>query len=151
LQLLSLDVPTKRVWLGVAFVGAVLVSLSCFFFAVAYSGSEEWLSRRTLLVLVIEPAVAFVLYVTQYRHLYEQPLETAVAGDLVVLDRTFGPMAIIHVLFLYGLPRRRRRIPAQDGVRIATRLPGAGRHGAVCHLVPLVANIVWFLGLGTDR
>ncbi|PGF16521.1 HTR-like protein [Natrinema sp. CBA1119] len=148
LQLLSLDIPTKRVWLGVAFVGAVLVSLSCFFFAVAYSGNEEWLSRRTLLVLAIEPAVAFVLYVTQYRHLYEQPLETAVAGDLVVLDRTFGPMAIIHVLFLYGL----LVVGAGFLLKTVYESQHVYREQAVAVLfailVPLVANIVWFLGLG---
>jgi len=117
-------------------------------FAVAYSGNEEWLSRRTLLVLVIEPAVAFVLYVTQYRHLYEQPLETAVAGDLVVLDRTFGPMAIIHVLFLYGL----LVVGAGFLLKTVYESQHVYREQAVtvlfAILVPLVANIVWFLGLG---
>uniref|UniRef100_A0A7D6CQB6 histidine kinase n=1 Tax=Natrinema zhouii TaxID=1710539 RepID=A0A7D6CQB6_9EURY len=148
LQLLSVDVQTKRVWLGVAFVGAVLVSLSCFSFAVAYSGNEEWLSWRTLCILAVEPIVAFVLYATQYRHLYEQPLETVVAGDLVVLDRTFGPMAIIHVLFLYSL----LVVGAGFLLKTVYESQHVYREQALAVLfailVPLVANIVWFLGLG---
>ncbi|WP_238717332.1 histidine kinase N-terminal 7TM domain-containing protein [Natronorubrum halophilum] len=148
LQLLSGPVPTKRVWLGVAFVGAVLVSISCFSFAVAYSGNEQWLSRRVVLLLAIEPAVAFVLYATQYRQLYEYPPDTAVVADLVVLDRTFGPMGIIHVLFLYGL------LVVGAGFLLKTVYGSQHvyREQAIAILVavfvPLVANVVWFLGFG---
>ncbi|PCR91183.1 histidine kinase N-terminal 7TM domain-containing protein [Natrinema ejinorense] len=148
MQLLSVTVSTKRGWLTVAFLGAVLVSVSCFTFAVAYSGNERLLSRRTALVLAIEPIVAFVLFTTQYRNLYTQRVDTAVVSDLVMIDRTFGPMGIVHVLYLYGL----LVLSAGFLLRTIYRANHVYRMQASAVLlsifVPLLANVVWFLELG---
>ncbi|WP_226004060.1 histidine kinase N-terminal 7TM domain-containing protein [Natrinema salinisoli] len=148
MQLLSAAVPTKLSWLAVSFVGAVLVSLSCFSFAVAYSGNEGLLSRRTLLLLVVEPVVAFVLFTTQYGNLYTRRIDTVVVSDLVMIDRTFGVMGYVHILYLYGL----LALSAGFLLRTIYRSNRVYRVQAGAVLlgifVPLVANVVWFLRLG---
>ncbi|WP_436345154.1 histidine kinase N-terminal 7TM domain-containing protein [Natronorubrum sp. FCH18a] len=148
LQILSVDLPTKRFWLSIAFVGSILVVVSLFAFAVAYSDNERWLTRRTLLAVTFVPAVGFVLHATQYRNLYERPLDTAVVDGFVVLDRTLGPAAIVTLLFMYGL------VVVAAGFLLKTvyesqrvyRLQSIAVLIAV--LVPFVPNIVWALGLG---
>ncbi|MXV63062.1 PAS domain S-box protein [Natronorubrum sp. JWXQ-INN-674] len=148
LQLLSVDLLTKRFWLGLAFVGSILVVVSLFAFAVAYSDNERWLTRRTLLAVTFVPVVGFVLHATQYRNLYEQPLETTVVDGLVVLERTLGPAAVVTVLFMYGL------VVVAAGFLLKTVYDSQRVYRVqsiavlIAILVPFVPNIVWALGLG---
>ncbi|WP_440763825.1 histidine kinase N-terminal 7TM domain-containing protein [Natronorubrum sp. DTA7] len=148
LQLLSVELPAKRFWLSVAYVSSILVVVSLFAFAVAYSDHERWLTRRTLLAVTFVPAAGFVLHATQYRNLYERPIDTAVVDGFVVLDRTLGSAAIVTLLFMYGL------VVVAAGLLLKTvyesqrvyRLQSVAVLIAV--LVPFGPNIAWALGLG---
>ncbi|SDJ42193.1 histidine kinase N-terminal 7TM domain-containing protein [Natronorubrum texcoconense] len=148
LQLLSVELSTKRFWLSIAFVSSILVVVSLFAFAVAYADHERWLTRRTLLAITFVPAVGFVLHATQYRNLYEQPIETTVVDGFVVLDRTLEPAAIVTLLSMYGL------VIVAAGFLLKTvyesqrvyRLQSVAVLIAI--LVPFGPNIAWALGLG---
>ncbi|ELY40703.1 histidine kinase N-terminal 7TM domain-containing protein [Natronorubrum tibetense] len=148
LQILSVDLPAKRFWLSIAFVASILVVVSLFAFAVAYSDHERWLTRRTLLAVTVVPVAGFVLHATQYRNLYERPLDTTVVDGIVVLDRTLGLAATVTLLFMYGL------VVVAAGFLLKTvyeshrvyRLQSVAVLIAI--LVPFVPNIVWALDLG---
>ncbi|SEQ40591.1 histidine kinase N-terminal 7TM domain-containing protein [Natrinema salaciae] len=148
IQVLSVSLQTKLAWFTVAWIGSVLVVVSIFSFAIAYTGYEKWLSRRTLLLVAIEPIFAFVLLVTRYQNLYTQSAETVSVSGLIVLDRSFGPIGLIHVLYLYSL----LIVAAGFLLRMAYNSRRVYKVQAIAVLiailVPIFANIVWFLELG---
>ncbi|MFP8889374.1 histidine kinase N-terminal 7TM domain-containing protein [Natrialbaceae archaeon A-CW2] len=99
--LASIDPSFERtlIWYRLTYAGIPTVVLGWFLFALEFTGRGNWINRRTLSLLAIEPiAVQFVVWTHGWHDLFwrdvsSNPLEQAVYGDLFW----------IHALYSYGL------------------------------------------------
>ncbi|WP_134671181.1 sensor histidine kinase [Halorussus marinus] len=140
LQIASTSLGAKLFWVDVQYVGTVVVPLAWFAFACEYAGREEWVTRRSLAVLAVIPAITILLAWTNgYHHLVRTSAELATVGDTVTIQREFGPWfwfanfysnlvnAAGTVLLLHGLVRSRRLYRIQTlAVLAGTTVPWVG-------------------------
>jgi PAS domain S-box-containing protein len=100
LQAASTTLAAKLFWVNVQYVGLSVVPVGWFAFACEYTGRDEWVTRRTLGMLAVFPAVLIGLSVTnQYHHLVRESSRVVAVGDAVVLQRTFGPVFWLAVVY----------------------------------------------------
>lgn len=100
--LLATDLATKLFWSKVQWVAIVVVPLTWFGFCLAYTGRDEYLSRRNVAALLTIPAVTLPLA------LFDAELLRTVSGTirydgLTLLDQTFGPWYAVFVIYSYAL------------------------------------------------
>src|SRR4028118_904662 len=55
-------------WGEIKYLGIVVVPLTWMIFALQYTGREEWVTRRALALLAVEPAVSLTLIFTKEAH-----------------------------------------------------------------------------------
>src|SRR6266700_3721784 len=61
LELAGGDIPTKIFWLGIEYLGIVIVPVAWLALALQYTGRTKWLTPRILVLLSIEPLITLVL------------------------------------------------------------------------------------------
>ena len=59
-ELASPDLPTTLFWDNITWLGAVSAPLLWFTFALQYTGRSVWLTRRNVIMLLIEPLVTLL-------------------------------------------------------------------------------------------
>jgi len=86
-------------WLGIPFVGVFM-----FWFAVVYTGHDEWLERRRLAGLFAVPLVTVVLVFTNHYHsLVWTDHDLVVEAGIVLAIQQFGPWYWVNLVYGYGL------------------------------------------------
>jgi PAS domain S-box-containing protein len=104
LELVSADLPTKLFWGKVAYLGIAIVPTAWLAFALQYTGREKWLTRRNLVLLVIEPSVTLLLAWTNDLHgLIYSDIRLDTSGPFSMLDLTFGVGSWVDVVYAYLL------------------------------------------------
>ena len=68
LELAGGDIPTKIFWLGIEYLGIVIVPVAWLALALQYTGRTKWLTPRILVLLSIEPLITLVLVWTNDIH-----------------------------------------------------------------------------------
>jgi PAS domain S-box-containing protein len=100
LQAASTTLSAKLFWVNVQYVGLSVVPIGWFAFACEYAERDEWVNRRTLAALGVFPAVLIGLSVTnQYHHLVRESSRVVAVDDAIVLQRTFGPVFWLGVVY----------------------------------------------------
>ncbi|WP_256299962.1 histidine kinase N-terminal 7TM domain-containing protein [Haloarchaeobius salinus] len=152
-QLLTTGLLAKRAWLGVQFIGASGSTLGLLGFALAYTDNDEWLTPRVFALLAVEMVVALGLLATspRYHQLYVVTVDTATdpATGLVMLDRTLGPAATLHVVYSYALIVVAIALLLRAAVRSDEFFRSQSLAVVVAVTVPFVVNVGWFVGLGS--
>ncbi|WP_252700212.1 histidine kinase N-terminal 7TM domain-containing protein [Natronosalvus vescus] len=88
-----------RFWYYLTYAGIPTVVLGWFLFALEFTGHEEWITPKTVGLLLVEPvAVQLVVWTNEYHNLFwrdlpENPLNQA----------SYELLFWIHVLYSYGL------------------------------------------------
>jgi len=102
--MVALQVLTEPVWLTAIWVRILYVAIavgvgSWFAFGLEFTGREQYLTRRTALLLSVHPAaVALVVSVAP------DAMATIGPGDGVTgIETTWGPVFAVHSLYSYGL------------------------------------------------
>jgi len=92
------------VWERVQWTAIAVVPLFFFFFIVEFTGYEWLLSRRSVPLFMVVPAVTVVLAWTNPSHhlLLIDPV-TIETGGIVTLDHRFGPWFWVYFLYAYSL------------------------------------------------
>ncbi len=104
LELGSVDLLTKDFWNKTQYVGIVTVLTAWLVFTLQYTGCEKWLTRRTLLLLSIDPLLTLLLVFTNEVHgLIWGPAALETSGPFLVLVRTHGVGYWIHAAYTYTL------------------------------------------------
>jgi PAS domain S-box-containing protein len=105
LEMLSADVQTKMLWIRIEYIGIVLVPASWLALMLQYTGLDmQWLTRRNLLLLTIEPIVlvAFV-WTNEWHRLVWSETGLALVGSLQMFRSTYGLVFWIHTAYSYLL------------------------------------------------
>src|SRR5918998_248980 len=97
--------PSMRIFWGeIKYLGIVVVPLSWVIFALQYTGREEWVTRRILALLAVEPAVSLTLIFTNEAHgLFWSSRESSTTGPFTIVESVYGPWFWVHLSYSYLL------------------------------------------------
>ncbi|SEO64145.1 PAS domain S-box-containing protein [Halorientalis persicus] len=149
LQFAAGDLRWMLLWRTVGYVGHNLVPVGFLVFMLTYTGSSEWVTRRTVALLAAEPLfVAVVLTPTNpLHHLIYAEVGVEQVGSLAILARSFGPWYWVNTTYNYLL--------VTAGLVLCLRMAlGSRQHyrrqgtALLAGAVPaFAANVAWVLGL----
>lgn len=104
LSLVPVTLAAQLFWANVVFFGIVLVPVSWFAFALAYTDQGGWLTRRRLLLLLVMPLTTLAMVWTNELHgLFRSEVRLVNADSFVVLEATLGPFFWVHTAYSYLL------------------------------------------------
>jgi PAS domain S-box-containing protein len=141
LELGSADLEAKVVWSNLNFLGIVTVPASWFAFAAQYTNRQNWLTRRNLTLLTIEPVVLLLLVWTDEIHgLFRTSVALDASTGFVMLASTYGVAFWVHAVYSYLLLLTGTVLLLQAFIR--SPAPYRGQAGVMLlgALVPWVGN-----------
>ncbi|HZU01159.1 MAG TPA: histidine kinase N-terminal 7TM domain-containing protein, partial [Ktedonobacteraceae bacterium] len=104
LELASPDLPTTLFWDNLTWFGGVCAPSLWLAFTLQYTGRSGWLTRRTMIILGIEPLFTLLLvWTNQFHGLIESNIRLAPASSFSALVVTFGPWYWINIAYSYLL------------------------------------------------
>ncbi|WP_256300396.1 histidine kinase N-terminal 7TM domain-containing protein [Haloarchaeobius salinus] len=130
----------------------VVPPLAWLLFAMSYGGREQWLSRRTYVLLAVEPVLFAVLLATHSSHdlLWSAAALTETqSGSLPLLQRELGPAYIAHALYSYALVIFGAYVLLFRARTQDTTFRGQATLLTVGALVPMLSNVGHLSGAGT--
>lgn len=150
LEIAIVDPAVKDVFSRGKFLGIVVVPVAWFAFAVRYTGRDQWLTRRNILLLGIIPAITTAVIWTNEAHSLMWHTRTLVdAGEFAVLTSEPAIWFWVHSAYSYVL--------IMSGTYFLFRQfihsPAVYRRQLsalfVAVLVPLAANAITIFGSGS--
>jgi hypothetical protein len=91
LELAGADIPTKLFWIGIEYLGVVIVPTAWLALALQYTGRTKWLTPRLLVLLSIEPLITLVLvWTNNIHHLWHAKVGLEITNAFTVLVITRG-------------------------------------------------------------
>src|SRR3989440_7750083 len=151
LELAGGDIPTKIFWLGIEYLGIVIVPVAWLALALQYTGRTKWLTPRILVLLSIEPLITLVLvWTNDIHHLIHAKVGLEISSAFTVLVITRGTWYWINVVYsflllLLGTALIVSFIPTLR--RSASVYRGQVSALCIAVLVPWVSNAVTDFGL----
>src|SRR6266581_6774022 len=151
LELAGGDIPTKIFWLGIEYLGIVIVPVAWLALALQYTGRTKWLTPRLLVLLSIEPLITLVLvWTNDLHHLIHAKVGLEITSAFTVLVITRGIWYWINVVYsflllLLGTALIVSFIPTLR--RSASVYRGQVSALCIAVLVPWVSNAVTDFGL----
>jgi len=102
----SLDIPTRTIWLKLGYIGVVLVTPLSTMFAVTYAGFDQWLTRRTIVVLFLIPLITLVAaFTNEYHHLIWTEIVPIppLSNNLVLVKFSSSLLGVGHIIYSWLL------------------------------------------------
>ena len=100
----STGLATKLFWDNVEWLGVVSVPAACLAFTLQYTGRTRWLTRRTVVILAIEPLITFLLVWTNDLHgLINNTVKLDTNGQFSTLAFTYGAWFWVNIAYSYLL------------------------------------------------
>jgi len=150
LQGLELGVADPRIKLYVVNLqyAAVLATVALWFvFALAYSGRNNLLTRRNLLLLAVEPLLVLaVMWTNPYHHLFRSHVWLDLAGGGSALQTEYGIAFWLHAIYSYSLLLAGTIIISRSVVHTSTLYRRQLFTIFIAILVPWLANLLYLLG-----
>jgi PAS domain S-box-containing protein len=148
LELGSTTLLAKVFWADVQYLGIVVVPGAWLVFVLRYVGAEEWLSRRNLALLAIEPVVMLALVRTSAAHgLVRSSVRLDSSGPFPALDYSYGVVFWINAAYSYVL----LLVGILLLLHVSLRPPHLYRRQVIVLLIgllaPWVGNVLYISGL----
>jgi PAS domain S-box-containing protein len=135
-----------RLWAAVSVVGSTVVPTAALVFALQYAGFDRWMTRRSVALLAVEPAVTLLLLATNRTHNLMWRYTGEMTFEPVTNATTMaGPWWTLHLVYTYAV------VAAAIGAicLFALRSRGVYRRQAglivLGGLVPLPMNVLWLV------
>ncbi len=104
LELLSADFPTVLFWDNIEWLGATWAPTLWLAFVLQYTRRAHWLTRRTVVLLVVEPLITLLLvWTNQFHGLVESHVRLNTSGSFAALVVTYGRWYWINIVYSYLL------------------------------------------------
>jgi PAS domain S-box-containing protein len=147
-QLSLTPLSAKIVFIHTTYLGITIVPAAWMLFCLAYTGRENWLTRRKLLFLGIEPVLVQIAILTNPIHqLFWQEFAIEEVSGIIVTTSLAGNLFWVHATYSYIL----LVIGCAVLIRTMIRSPQLYRGQITLLLVgafaPWIANIVFLAGL----
>jgi PAS domain S-box-containing protein len=104
LEFLSTDLTSKFLFIRLTYIGITIVPAAWLVFVLEYTGRDQWLTRRHIQWLAIEPLLVQVFVWTDgYHHLFWDSRALVKSGGYWVTEVTYGPLFWLHGAYSYVL------------------------------------------------
>lgn len=145
------DLDTRLFFSNLAYIGITGVPAAWFTFALEYTGREKWLSRRNILLLLIEPLAVVLLAFTDYRyHLFRASARLETDGPVSFLISTYGPAFWLHAVYSYSLLIGGTLLLVEGAVRSQPVYRRQFMMLLLASAVPWIVNALFIFGLLPD-
>ncbi|MBI2757673.1 MAG: diguanylate cyclase [Chloroflexi bacterium] len=95
---------TQVFWLNATYFGALTVPITFFVFAMQITDNDRWLTKRSLLLLGIEPLITFfVIWTNQFHYLFHANYKMTYVNNFPELSWTHGPWFWLNSLYSYAV------------------------------------------------
>ncbi|MFC3957309.1 histidine kinase N-terminal 7TM domain-containing protein [Halovivax cerinus] len=102
--LLTADPYWRMLVLRIMWLGLTTLYVWLFLFALSYTGNGDLLTRRSLaLVFVIPAVITIAVWTNPWHHLFWIDQSVVIVDGLAVMDPVFGPLFWVQVVFSYAL------------------------------------------------
>ena len=102
MELSCVEVSHKILWAKLEYFSIVAVPIIWLFFTLQYVGKKEWLTKRNVLLLSLEPIlILFLVLTNEYHHLIWESIEVVTVGSISVLNISHGIAFWLHVIYSY--------------------------------------------------
>lgn len=144
LELLSASLAAKMFWTKLEYVAFVSIPVLWLVFVLQYTGREQWLTRRNLVLVSVVPATILLLVWTNPLHgLIHRSVGLDTGQPYTLLAITYGPAFWLHGLYVYSL------MATAALILLRTYLAGTGIHRTqtglllIASLIPLAGNVLY--------
>ena len=123
LELMSADLPSILLWDKATFFGLVTVPVACLIFVLVYTGRDRWLSKRTVSLLLLVPAITLLLRWTDATyHLIYAELTLTTSYGLHIIEGTYGigfylGAGYSYVLMVFALMSLLKQLKKSQGLQ----------------------------------
>ena len=101
---MNIALGTKVFWFNVMFIGVAALPTLFLLFALEFSGNDIWLTRRTLILLSIQPVLTIVLqWTNEYHHLLYLSLRAVQANGFLTVEFTRGVWYFVNLVYSYAI------------------------------------------------
>ena len=146
------DVLLQFRFMQIVYIGIQMVTLGAFFFAVKYTGHDEWLSRRAIVAFSAIPLLIIAAILTNdLHHLYYASITMADTGAFPHLSSTHGPLYPVQIAYAYVLTVTGIVMLAKYYLRSNREYRRQTLLILVAYLIPLAGNMIGISGIGTYR
>lgn len=102
LELLSADLALMLVWLRFEYIFSLSAPVVWLLFILAYCGHDAWITKRTIILLFVVPAIHLLaVWTNEFHYLNWATVGVQYANGLAFFDRTYGPIFWIGTIYLY--------------------------------------------------
>ncbi len=148
LELAGADLPTKLFWGKSQYIGIVLVPVMWVGFAFHHANQAKWLTLRSMVLLIIIPAITFSLVLNTESHgLIWNKIGITTTGGFSALDVSYGFWFWVHTAYSYLMLLTGTVIV----IRSIGRMTGIYRRQAATLLLavtaPWIGNALYLSGL----
>ena len=151
LELASPDLPTTLFWDNISWLGAVSAPALWLAFALQYTGRARWLTRQSVVILVVEPLVTLLLvWTNQFHGLIESNIRLNPGSPFSALVVTYGVWYWINIAYSYLLLFLGALLIGsliQALIRSASLYRGQASALLIAVLAPWVGNALTIFGL----
>jgi PAS domain S-box-containing protein len=136
----------KLFWTRIQYFGIVTVPGAWLALALAYPGREQWLTRRTLALLSIEPVLMLLLVWTHgwLHNWIWHDIKLASVASLTVWESTPGPGYILHSFYAYALLVAGTVLLVQSAIRVSSLYRDQASALLFSAIFPIIVNAFSF-------
>ena len=147
-ELVQTSLNAKFFFSSLQYFGITAAPAAWMLFAAEYTGREAWITRRNILLLMIEPSLAILFVFTNpLHHLFHAQFTLGTEGSLRTLDVAFGPIFWIHAVYSYILMLTGTGLLIQAFFRAPQLYRGQVFTLLIAAFVPWIANGISIVGL----
>ena len=147
-ELSTTNTEAKILFSALEYVGITTVPGMWMAFAIEYTGSQRWLTRRRLALLAIEPVLTVLAALTtQSHHLFWTDSVPLTVGNFVTLTTAKGPLFWVHAAYSYVLMTVGTYLLIRALVRSPQLYRGQARSLLLGVGTPWIANAAYLAGL----
>ncbi len=135
---------TAMLWISLRMIAIIFTPVLWLLFVAAYIGREKLISRDSILLLLVIPAVTVVVFLTNSKHhLFYSDVEFIRAGPFM-LDNAwnFGTFFYLHLIYSVGLVLVGDLFLLQEAFRMANRYKRQARAMVIATIFPLMVTLL---------
>lgn len=148
LETMAVDLSAKLVVSRLNYIGITVVPAAWLVFTLEYTGRQQWITRRNLRWLAVEPVlVQIVVWTNSLHHLFWTETGIRTLDSFVFLDVSFGALFWIHATYSYLLMLAGSVLLIRAFVDAPELYRGQITTLLVAAFVPWIANLIYLSGL----
>jgi PAS domain S-box-containing protein len=147
-ELLLTNPVTISMVVPITYIGITIVPAAWLMFTLDYIGYGRWVSRKTWLILALEPILVQLLLATNsVHHLFWKSRDPLIIDGIFTVQSTFGPAFWVHTLYSYALLLLGTFLMLRAFVRSRHLYRGQIIYLVIASAAPWIANIIYLTGI----